>query len=391
MSELTRPVPTSVLEGRLKRVQDWCAQEGLGALVVFGQGSALGNASRSHGNLRFLLDWDADAAASALVVPAQGKPSLVVANIFAALRGAEHPLLEHVRFGKGPSFADAVLDFVPAGARVALAGRDEIPVAIWSRLEARGAATWASCEAKLNSERAIKDATQLAYHREAAKVCDRLFEHLGRALRSGQQVWEIQVELEALGRKLGCEHCDTWLTVRPIADRCRYVPVENTNVPQEGDQALLGIMLMYQGHWGHAIRSGSLGQPSAAAQHAYSIVKELHSAMLDKIRPGVDLREVGSAGIYRGEKVGQCFQFRSGHAMGYSYEDPIGTAEFPQPYDKSAELPREPRLAQPGMLFEFHPNIFIEGYAGASLGDMVLLTESGPELLTQHPRELFML
>jgi Xaa-Pro aminopeptidase len=40
------------------------------------------------------------------------------------------------------------------------------------------------------------------------------------------------------------------------------------------------------------------------------------------------------------------------------------------------------------MLFEVHPNLFVEGYAGASIGDMVLVTEQGPELLTQHPRDL---
>ena len=76
--------------------------------------------------------------------------------------------------------------------------------------------------------------------------------------------------------------------------------------------------------------------------------------------------------------------------MGHSYEDPIGTAEFPQPYDKNATLPSEPRLAEPGMLFEFHPNVFIENYAGASIGDMVLLTDSGPELLTRYARELLL-
>lgn len=74
--------------------------------------------------------------------------------------------------------------------------------------------------------------------------------------------------------------------------------------------------------------------------------------------------------------------------MGHSYEDPIGTAEFPQPYDQDARLPAEPRAAYPGMLFEFHPNVFIERYAGASIGDMVFLTERGPEILTCHSRGL---
>lgn len=54
---------------------------------------------------------------------------------------------------------------------------------------------------------------------------------------SGQSVADIQAGLETVGRQLGCEYCKTWLTARPIADRCRYLADENQNVPQVGDQS----------------------------------------------------------------------------------------------------------------------------------------------------------
>ena len=108
-------IPAAVLRGRVARLQECARQQNLHALVVFGQGSALGNATRSHGNLRFLMDWDADAAASAVIIPVNGSPSLVVANIFAAMRANENPMLAEVRFAKGPSFARAVIDLLPKG------------------------------------------------------------------------------------------------------------------------------------------------------------------------------------------------------------------------------------------------------------------------------------
>ena len=132
----------------------------------------------------------------------------------------------------------------------------------------------------MNRQRAIKDEIQIDYHRRAAAICDLIFERLGSALRSGLPVFKIQVELEQLGHQLGCEHCDTWLTVRPIADRCRYVASENTNVPKDGDQVLLGIMLMFHGHWGHAIRTGLLGEPSTAARKTFDIVSAMYEEML---------------------------------------------------------------------------------------------------------------
>lgn len=392
LMDASSSIPAAVLRGRVARLQEWARQQNLHALVVFGQGSALGNATRSHGNLRFLMDWDADAAASAVIIPVNGSPSLVVANIFAAMRANENPMLAEVRFAKGPSFARAVIDLLPKGTppQIAIAGREEIPVAIWEGLVAAGANNWASCEFELNRQRAIKDEIQIDYHRQAAAICDLIFERLGSALRSGLPVFKIQVELEQLGHQLGCEHCDTWLTVRPIADRCRYVASENTNVPKDGDQVLLGIMLMFHGHWGHAIRTGSLGEPSTAARKTFDIVSAMYEEMLARLRAKAALRLVGEAGIFRDPKIGPYFQFRSGHALGHSYEDPIGSPEFPQPYDTPPPLPEGLLLPEKGMMFEIHPNLFIEDFAGASIGDMVLVTENSAETLTKYPRGLLL-
>jgi Xaa-Pro aminopeptidase len=392
MIDTSNGVPPEILEGRMNSLRDWGAQNGFDAFVIFGLGSVLGTATRSHGNLRYLLDWDGDAAASALVIPVHGQPSLVVANIFAQMRGQECNLLSTVRFGRGPSFAAAVTDLLPKDARrIALAGRDEMPVAIWEPLGAAGAATWTGVDAELARRRAIKDDLQIAFHRQAAAICDRMFERLGPTLYSGLTVAGIQSELENVGRQLGCEYCDTWLTVRPVADRCRYLGNENGTVPAPGDQVLLGIMLIYHGHWGHAIRTGAIGAPSAAAQRVFGIVEDMHTAMIEELRPGADLRAVGQRGLAKDLRLEPYFQFRGGHALGHSYEDPIGSAEFPQPYDPTAVEPSEPRIVQPGMLFEIHPNLFVEGMAGASIGDMVLVTDRGSELLTKHPRTLLSL
>ena len=37
---------------------------------------------------------------------------------------------------------------------------------------------------------------------------------------------------------------------------------------------------------------------------------------------------------------------------------------------------------------EIHPNVFVEGVAGAMVGDMVPVTENGCEILNEFPRDL---
>jgi Xaa-Pro aminopeptidase len=175
------------------------------------------------------------------------------------------------------------------------------------------------------------------------------------------------------------------LTVAPVPDRCRYSRDENYNVPQEGDQVLLGIMLILHGHWGHAIRTGAIGRASAAAERIFARVEAMHTAMFESLRPNTDISVVGDAGVVPAEKG--LFQFRSGHALGHSYEDPAGTSEFPQPYE-GVRLSAKPAVVQAGMVFELHPNLFIENVGAASIGDMVLVTDHGAEYLTKFPRHL---
>ena len=381
------PVPHAVLDARLKSLQAWMVGQGLQALVVFGNGSALAMATRSHGNLRYLLDWDADFAQSALVLLPHGAPSLAIGNVFYADFAREQGRYAEVRFGKGPGLAREIAALVPAGAlRIGIVGRDEIPYGLWTELAAAGAAQWIDCTSELVNRRAVKDAVEIAYHRAAGGICDVLFEQLGPMLRSGKAVPEIQAALEYRARSLGAELCRTWLTVGPVPDRCRFGREENRNVPQEGDQVLLGMMMLLHGHWGHAIRTGAVGRATPAAERLFAQVNDMHTAMFEALKPGADLSAVGNAGVLPPRKG--VFQFRSGHAIGHSYEDPAGTGEFPQPYEGSAAPLANPARAQPGMVFELHPNIFVENEGAASIGDMVLVTETGPEYLTRFPRHL---
>jgi Xaa-Pro dipeptidase len=384
--DTNQPVPRAVLEARLGSLQAWMVSQDLQAMVVFGNGSALAMATRSHGNLRYLIDWDADTAQSALVLPARGAPSLAVGNIFFTSWARERGGIPDVRFGKGPAMAKEIAALLPAGAkRIGIVGREEIPLGLWNELLPQGAADWIDCTAELARRRAIKDPVEIAYHRAAARLCDELFERLGPALRSGKPVFEIQADLEHHARSRGAELCRTWLTVGPVPDRCRYLRDENRTVPREGDQALLGLMLLLHGHWGHAIRTGALGRPTKAAERIFADVEGLHSAMFEALKPGADLTVVGNAGVV--PAADGVFQFRSGHALGHSYEDPAGTGEFPQPYE-GTKPPAKAATAEPGMVFELHPNLFVAKEGAASIGDMVLVTAGKPEFLTTFPRHL---
>lgn len=392
--DVTAPVPRAVLQARIDHLQRWMSTEEYDALVVFSAGSNLGTTTRSHGHLRYLLDWGGDVAPSAAVVTRTGLPSLVVTNVFLQLLAQEQAWLP-VRLGRGAQFAAAISQFLPQGAtRIGIVGRDEMPTSLWESIIGLAPGGWIDCTHALERRRLIKDDVQIAYHRRAASICDEMFSALGRELHTGNAVFQVQAELEHVGRDRGCEYAQTWLTVGPVVDRPRYWRHENTHVPQPGDQVALGIMVQYQGHWAHAIRTGALGEPTAAARRIFEVVERMYTAMIADLRTGRDLNGVNDAAeAIVTDHLAQTnqpphFRFRNGHALGHSYEDPIVSAPFAQPYDAVKALRALPIPAQAGMLFEIHPNLFIPAVAGASLGDTVLVSETGPEVLTQYPQGL---
>jgi len=100
---------------------------------------------------------------------------------------------------------------------------------------------------------------------------------------------------------------------------------------------------------------------------------------------------------YPGAREQDWYWLKTGHSLGLDYSDPILSSVFPTPAamrkDANPQGTEKGACIQimPGMLFELHPNIFLPGEATAAIGDMVLVTETGHEILTRFPRDLLIL
>ena len=242
-------------------------------------------------------------------------------------------------------------------------------------------AEWVDFASHLDKRRVEKDDLQLSFHRRAAEICDAIFQTTAREVRTGKKGYQLQAAMEHTARHEGCEYCITWLTVAPRADYPRFYKEECVRAPQEGDQVIPGIYLTYDGHWGHAIRTGTVGKPTDDHRKIYDITREMHEAALENLRPGEDLFEVNAAmdralhKYYEEDEVGRS---RAGHGLGYSYEDPLVSLAFPHPWEAGSRPEGSPNTIElkPGMLMEIHPNVFVPGVAGAMIGDMVAVTDT---------------
>jgi Xaa-Pro dipeptidase len=389
---------SSILRSRVAEAESALTEQGLAALVVYATGSALGPSSKTHGYMRYLCDWDSHHAPSVLVLRPGKAPTLLVPNIFMVFLADQHFWIQDVRFVKIADFAHEVVGVLKesglAQSQVGLVGRSEIPVPVWEGLRDQlPQVEWRDFTRSLDERRVVKDPLQLALHERAAEICDEMFATLGREIRNPKPAYQLQADMERTARYAGCEYCMTWLTVMPKADYSRFFKEECLRIPQAGDQVFAGIYIIYEGHWGHAIRGGTVGTPTDTHRKLFDIALEMEESMLALLRPGADLNELQSAAEkivfrhYPKADEQKVFRFRHGHGLGLSYEDPISSTPFPQLYD--APPKERPRVeARMGMLFEFHPNLFVPDVGGAVIGDMVTVTADGPRILNRFPREL---
>jgi Xaa-Pro aminopeptidase len=110
----------------------------------------------------------------------------------------------------------------------------------------------------------------------------------------------------------------------------------------------------------------------------YEAVRKAQLASIEAVKPGVTAGEVDHAGrrCLKDAGYGDWFTHSTGHGVGI-------------------EIHEQPRLARnqaqelmPGMVVTIEPGIYIPEQGGVRIEDMVLVTESGNEVLTPTTREL---
>ena len=399
-------VHSSICKTRTQKVQEKIIKKNLKALIVYSNGNVLGGAGLTHGYLEYLCNWDSRNRASILILFPDREPLLLVSLNLIFSFAKETLWFKDVRLvlrkNMGQEIASILKPNLSKGDKIGYIGMDETPAPLYETLIRKlEDVELIQANQIIDDLTMVKDNIQIAMHRRAAEICDEMFITLSKEVRKHKRAYQLQADMEHTAKCAGCEYASTFLTIGPIIDRARYSVAECSRIPHDGDSIMAGLFIIYKGHWGHAVRTGSLGKPSRAQQKIFDIVYKMQEASLKYLQPGRKLTEVKKAAenvrkkLYPDCKKIDGFSLKLAHSIGHHYDDPILTDIF-FPADKSEtsgfcddiKIDLKSIKIQPDMLFELHPNLFITNEAGAMTGDMVLINENGNEILNQFPREL---
>jgi Xaa-Pro aminopeptidase len=273
--------------------------------------------------------------------------------------------------------AGAPLDRI-ANARLAAAPRRFMPQ--WLADPARGF--------KLDDATALvdkllmhKNAGEIDAVRRAARIADEAYVEFLKAVRPGRRQYEIVADIEAHLRERGCP--DNFMIIGSGGkDVLGMTPPSDRRIAA-GDLVTTELTPCVAGYHVQICRTVVAGRASAAQRRAFGVFREALEAGVAAVRPGATAADVARAenDVFRryglGDYVTSKWTRVRGHGLGLFCDSKPHILE-----DVDTPL-------VPGMALIVHPNTYHPEVGYLVLGDSVIVTERGAEVLCGTPRELF--
>lgn len=225
----------------------------------------------------------------------------------------------------------------------------------------------------VDSVRAVKDAHEVALMRESSRINDQVMERAAAYVREGMTEREVAAYISAQYIELGCES----VAFEPIvsfggnAADPHHEP--DGSRLRKGDCIVFDIGGKKARYCSDMTRTFFCGEPSGKQRAVHDLVRRANEAAEARIKPGVPLSELdGTARRMIAEAgYGDYFTHRLGHFIGQTE------------HEKGDVSSASPLVAEPGMIFSIEPGIYIPGEIGVRIEDLVLVTETGCEVLNK--------
>jgi len=229
--------------------------------------------------------------------------------------------------------------------------------------------------------RMMKQPDEVLQLKAAVMLASGLFEVLLHGIKPGVTESHVAAELEYVARRSGAQGMsfETIVASGPRSAMPHGVASEQA-IPPSGFVVLdYGVILA--GYCSDMTRTVHVGPPGRKHRDLYQAVLEAQLAAIDVVKPGVQAGKVDQAARKVLQKAGfaSYFTHSTGHGVGLEIHEPprLGKGQT--------------ELLQPGMVITIEPGAYVPGLGGVRIEDMVLVTETGCQVLTPTSKELMIL
>lgn len=233
----------------------------------------------------------------------------------------------------------------------------------------------------LDRLRWVKDTEEIAHIRKAAAIADAAFAHVQSVLRPGVRERDVAVELEFFMRRHGADkEAFETIVASGVRSSLPHGRVSD-KVLGSGEFVTLDFGAVVRGYHSDCTRTVVLGEASPRHREIYELVLTAQQRALAGLRPGLTTKDADALARQVITDAGYGDQF--GHGLGHG----VGLAIHEGP----ALSPREDATLEAGMVVTVEPGVYLPGWGGVRIEDLVVITPDGCEILTRAPKHLMML
>lgn len=230
----------------------------------------------------------------------------------------------------------------------------------------------------LDSMRMIKDEQEITLMREAARSNDQAMTALVKLLPAMHTEKQLGQLLLGIYEELGTSGFSFAPNISFGANGADpHHKIDDSRV-KAGDSIVIDIGCRKRDYCSDMTRTFFFQSITPRARLVYETVLSANQRAIDRIKPNVRFADIDAAARdYITEKgFGTYFTHRTGHCIGLDVHDWGDVSAANQEY------------VRPGMIFSIEPGIYLPGELGVRVEDLVLVTESGCELLTHYDKNL---
>ena len=254
-----------------------------------------------------------------------------------------------------------------------------------------GAETIASVSSILADMRMIKSAQELQLARDAGQVANAMMAAGRAAIKDGVPEYEVAIATSQAGTRKAAELLSANYEDTDMSPNTHFLQImasgkeitkthhrATTRIMKTGEPVFLCFCGMTNFHrfklgFDRTFWIGEIADKSQAA--VYDVAIESQKAALAVLRPGITAEAVHAAYAKVIEDAGYDYPFRCGRATGFSF------------LEKPQLVTGDKTRIEPGMVFAVDGSVTVDSFR-AQVGDSVIITEDGYELLTNHPKSL---
>jgi Xaa-Pro aminopeptidase len=225
----------------------------------------------------------------------------------------------------------------------------------------------------IEKQRTRKSAEEIQKIRQAVFLNEQVFQEVYANLEPGQTEKEVALKIEVAMMRKGAEEpaFPTIVASGPNAALPHAVPTDR--VLNHGETVIIDMGLKLDGYCSDMTRTVVLGKPDKQTLKIIRLVRKAQRAALKTIKAGILARDADRAARELISRAGYGKNF--GHGLGHG----VGLAVHESP-----SLNRRARnKIHSGMVVTVEPGIYLPGWGGVRLENMVVVNEDGCTILNR--------